>query len=78
MTDPMTLLAIVKECRKESHQQYLNNWEIKTQVAEADGEWTPEIQHLVLENLEQITSTAELLATVLETFLEKRNDQTTL
>lgn len=51
---------------KEAHQVYLDTWEIMTQVAENDGVYTNEHQHLQTKAIQDLASTIELLAGLVE------------
>ena len=74
----MGIVEITEMIGKEAHEAYLANWEIKTQVAENNGEWNQEIQHQVLENMEKMTSALSMLARSLSHYFDPNDTKTTL
>ena len=74
----ISIVEVTKNVGQTAHQQYLDVWEIKTQVAENDGVWTPEIQTKILKNMEEMASTLSLLARSLSHFLDPNDTKTAL
>lgn len=77
MPKPLDNLEFIDAVGKEAHQVYLDNWETKTQVAENDGVWTTEIQHRVLKEIEDLSSSVSMLCHALSRIV-KMNELKTI